>query len=140
MYHGELILGPTLLHRGGLDYIPALLMDIQLDQAIVLLILVCDGVQLFLVQAVDVADVSQPRVKQAHVLGCHGGLDTAAAVVAADNNVLDFEVADRVVNDGHDVEVDVVNEVGDVAVDEHLAGLEARDGFGGDAGVGAAWT
>jgi hypothetical protein len=47
-------------------------------------------------------------------------------------------VAYRVVNDGHDVEVGVADEVGDVAMDEHLAGAEARNGFGGDAGVGAA--
>jgi hypothetical protein len=59
--------------------------------------------------------------------------------VSAHDNVLDLEVADRVVNHGHDVEVDVINQVGDVAVDEHLAGFEARDGFGGDARVGAAW-
>jgi hypothetical protein len=47
-------------------------------------------------------------------------------------------VADGVVYDGHDVQVDVVDEVGDVAVDEHLAWIETGDGFGGDAGVRAA--
>lgn len=140
MYDRKVILSPTLLHRRRLNHIPALLMYIQLDKPLILLLLVRNLVKLVLVQAVDVADVSQPGVEQAHVLRRHGGFDASAAVVSADNDVLDFEVADGVVDDGHDVEVDVVDEVGDVAVDEHLARLEAGDGFGGDAGVGAAWT
>ena len=71
-------------------------------------------------------------------MGCHGSFNASAAVVAADDDVLDFEVAHGVVDDGHYVEVGVADKVGDVAVDEHLARAEAGDGFGGDAGVGAA--
>jgi hypothetical protein len=138
MHHRELVLRPALLHRGGLDDIPALLMYIQLYQPVILLLGIGDQVQLVLVQAVHITDVSQPWVQQAHVLGRHGGLDAAAAVVSANDDVLDFEVPHRVVDHGHDVEVDIVDKVGDVAVDEHLAGLEAGDGFGGDARVGAA--
>lgn len=58
--------------------------------------------------------------------------------MAADDDVLDFEVADSVVDDRHHVKVDVIYEISDVAVDEHLAWLEPGDGFSGDAGVGAA--
>jgi hypothetical protein len=135
----ELVLGKALLDGCRLDDVPALLNDVDLDETVVFRVFVGDGVELVLVQTVDVADVSQPRVQQTQVLGSHSGLDTAAAVVSAHDNVLDLEVADRVVNHGHDVKVDVINQVGDVAVDEHLAGVEARDGFGGDARVGAAW-
>ena len=142
VHNRELVLSPTLLHSRRLDHIPTLLIHIQLNELIVLLFLCAavghNIVELLLVQSVDVADVSEPRVQQTHVLWCHGGLDTTTAVVAANDNVLNFEVADRVVYDGHDVEVDVVDEVGNVAVDEHLAGLETGDGFGGDARVGAA--
>jgi hypothetical protein len=138
MHHRKLIFRPTLLHRGCLDNIPALLMHIQLHQPIILLLFILNFVELVLVQAVHVSDISQPGIEQAHVLWRHGGFDAAAAVMAADDNVLYFEVADGVVYDGHDVEVDVVYEVGNVAVDKHLAGFEACDGFGGDAGVGAA--
>ena len=138
----ELVLSPTLLHSRRLDHIPALLIDIELNKLVVLFLLCAavghNIVELLLMQSVDVADVPEPGVQQTHVLWCHGGLDTTAAVVAAHDNVLNFEVADRVVYDGHDVEVDVVDEVGNVAVDEHLAGLETGDGFGGDTGVGAA--
>lgn len=56
----------------------------------------------------------------------------------ADDDVLDVQVADGVVYDRHYVQVDVVDEVGDVAVDEHFSWFEACYGFGGDAGVGAA--
>lgn len=135
---GVLVLGKGLLDGGGLDDVAALLEDVELDEAVVALGLVGDSVELLLVQAVDVADVTQPGVEQAEVLGGHGGLDTAAAVVAADDDVLDAEVADGVVDDGHDIEVGVADEVGDVAVDEGLAGLEAGDLLGGDARVAAA--
>lgn len=138
MDNGIVILGIALLDGGRLDDVAALLLDIELDEAVVAGIVGGDGVELLLVQAVDVADVAQPGVQEAEVLGRHGGLDAAAAVVAADDDVLDAEVADGVVDDGHDVEVGVADEVGDVAVDKGLAGLEAGDLLGGDAGVGAA--
>jgi hypothetical protein len=48
-------------------------------------------------------------------------------------------VAYRVVYDRHDVQIDVVDQVGNVTVDEHLAWLETGNGFGGNAGVGAAY-
>jgi hypothetical protein len=138
MHHRKLIFRPALLHRRRLDHIPTLLVYIQLYQPIVLLSLVLNLIKLGLMQAVHVADVTQPRVEQAHVFGRHSGFHAAAAVVPADDDVFYFEVADGVVDDGHDVEVDVVDEVGDVAVDEHFAWFETCDGFGGDAGVGAA--
>lgn len=133
-----MVLGVRLLDGGGFDNVAALLDDVELDKAVVAGALVLDGVQLFLVQAVDVPDVPKPGVEEAEVLGGHGGLDAAAAVVAADDNVLDLEVLDGVVEHRGDVEVDVAHQIGDVAVHEGLAGLEARDLLGGDARVAAA--
>lgn len=125
------------MNVGRLDDVAALLNDVELDEPVISLALVGNGIELLLVKAVHVADVSQPGVQQTQVLGCHGGLDTAAAVVAADDDVLDAEVLDGVVDDAHGVEVSVADEVGDVAVDKCLAGLEAADLLGGDARVGA---
>ena len=88
-------------------------------------------------ESVHVADIAKPRVQDTQVLGRHGSLDTATAIVSTDDNVLDFEMADRVVDNGHDVEIRVTDEVGNVAVDKHLPRLEASDGFSGDARVGA---
>lgn len=133
-----MVLGVGLLDGGGLDDVAALLDDVELDEAVVAGALVPDGVQLVLVQAVDVPDVPEPGVEDAEVLGGHGGLDAAAAVVAAHDDVLDLEVLDGVVEHRGDVEVDVADQVGDVAVHKGLAGLEARDLLRGDARVAAA--
>lgn len=136
MDDGEAVLGIRLLEGGRLDHVAALLVDVELDEALVAGLLVGDGVELLLVQAVHVADVAQPGVHEAQVLGGHGRLDTAAAVVAADDNVLDLEVLDGILNDAHNVEVRVADQVGNVAVHKGIAGLQARDLLGGDARVG----
>lgn len=126
-----------MLHICSLDDVTALLDDVELYQAVVSLVLVGDGVQLLLVDSVDVANVSQPGVEQAHVFGCHGSLDTTAAVVAADNNVLDLKVVHSIVDDAHDVEVGADHHVGDVSVDKGLASLKASDLLSWNAGVTA---
>lgn len=130
--------GVRLLHGGCLDDVAALLHDIELDKSVVASSLVGNGIELGLVEAVNVTDVAQPGVQQAEVLGRHGCLDTTTAVVAADNNVLDVQVLDGVVDDGHDVDVNVADEVGNVAVDKSLARLKTGDLFGRDARVTAA--
>lgn len=138
MDDGVAVLGIALLEGGRLDHVAALLVDVELDEALVAGLLVLNGVELLLVQTIDVADVAQPGVHEAQVLGGHGGLDTAAAVVAADDNVLYLEVLDGVLDDAHNVEVRVAHQVGNVAVHKGVTGLQARDLLGGDARVGAA--
>lgn len=127
VHNGEVILLIALLHGSGLDDVPTLLDDAQLDQAIVPRVLGGDRVQLGLVQAVHVADVAQPRVQQAQVLGRHGGLDAAAPVVPAHHDVLDAQVAHRVLDHRHGVQVRVDHQVRDVPVDERLPRLQPRD-------------
>jgi hypothetical protein len=134
---GEAVGRVALLDGGCLDDVVALLNDVELDQALVARVLVGDGVELRLVQAVDVADVAQPGVEQAEVLGRHGGGDAAAAVVAAHDNVLDAQVPHGVVDDAHNVEIRVAHQVGNVAVHKGLAGSQARDGLGRDPRVAA---
>lgn len=56
----------------------------------------------------------------------------------AHDDVLHLEVRDGVGDDAAAVEVRRGQDVGDVAVHEDIAGLEAEDGGLGDAGVGAA--
>jgi len=58
--------------------------------------------------------------------------------VAADDDMLDFQVHDGVADDAEGVQVARVQDVGDVAVHEDIAGLEAQERGFGDAGVGAA--
>jgi hypothetical protein len=58
--------------------------------------------------------------------------------MSAEHDVRDFEMLDGIFDDGRDGDVGGRDDVGDVAVDEDVAGLEAEDGGFGDAGVGAA--
>jgi len=58
--------------------------------------------------------------------------------MAAEDDVRDFDMLDCVFDDGGDGDVGGGNDVGDVAVDEHVAGLETEEGCFGDARIGAA--
>lgn len=137
VHNGELVLAVRLLHVGRLDDVAALLNHVELDQPVISSSLVCDGVELLLVKSVDVTDVSQPRVEEAEILGRHGRLNAATAVVAANDNVLDAKVVNSIVDNAHNVKISVANEVGNVAMDKCLARLQARNLFRGDTRVGA---
>lgn len=52
--------------------------------------------------------------------------------------MLDLQVRDRILDDGAGVDVGRADDVGDVAVDEDVTGLQAEDRRLGDARVGAA--
>src|SRR5262249_36005867 len=56
-----------------------------------------------------------------------GGAHAAAAVVADDEYVLDLQSLDRVLEHGQAVEIGVHDDIGDVAVDEHLTRLQIGD-------------
>ena len=58
--------------------------------------------------------------------------------MAAENNVRDFQVLDGVFDNGGDGYVGRGDDVGNVAVNEDVAGLEAKDSSFGYAGIGAA--
>src|SRR5690606_4489630 len=66
------------------------------------------------------------------------GTDATATVVPDDENVLDLEHVDRELDHRHAIEVGVHHHVGDIAVDENLAGNQVDDLVGGHARIGAA--
>ena len=66
------------------------------------------------------------------------GAHAAAAVVPAHDDVLDPQRLDGELQHRHAVEVGRIDDVRDIAVHEHLAGLEAGDDVGRHAAVGAA--
>ena len=66
----------------------------------------------------------QPRIQQPQTPIPERGINATAPDVAADDYVLHFEVLDGVVDDGLGGEVGGGEDVGDVAVDEDLAGVE----------------
>lgn len=55
----------------------------------------------------------------------------------AHDDVLDVEMAHGVLDDAHNVEIGVDHQIGDVAVDEGLAGCQPGNLLCGDAGVAA---
>lgn len=80
----------------------------------------------------------QPDVEDIELrVGQRGG-DAAARRVPADDDVLDLEVEDGELDDGQQADVGGVDDVGDVAVREDVAGLAAEDDALGDSRVGAA--
>lgn len=70
----------------------------------------------------------QPNVEETQSVVAEGSADTTAAGVAADKNVLDLEVLDSELNDREGVDVGSGDNVGDVAVDKDLTGLQTQDG------------
>jgi hypothetical protein len=100
---------------------------------------VLDGVELLAVGGAHGLEGRQPGVEDAaDARVAEGGDGAAAGGVAAEDDVLDFEVGDGEFDDGRGVDVGGGDDVGDVAVDEDVAGLEAEYGGFGAAGVGAA--
>src|SRR5690606_2738026 len=90
------------------------------------------------VLVLDVLDVADPVVGQAHPGAVQRRADAAAAVVADHQDMFDLEHVDRELDHRQAVEVGVHHHVGDVAVDEHLARVDVDDLVGRHARVGAA--
>lgn len=126
----ELVVLEALLHRRSFDDVPAGFDDVQFNQSVVLCVLIRNFVEFGFVQTVHIADISQPWIENSQVGRTHGGFDASAVVVAANNDVLDVEMPDRVIDNAHDVEITVRHEVGNVAVNENFARLEPHDFVG----------
>lgn len=97
-----------------------------------------EGVEFLAVNPADGANAGKPVVDHPVAEVFQGGFDAAATIVAANDDVADFEDIDGVLDDGEDVEVGLCDDVGDIAVDEDFAGGEAGDLVGWDAAVRAA--
>lgn len=97
-----------------------------------------EGVEFLAVGAVEAADAGEPVVDDAVAEVFECGDHATAAVVAADDHVLNLEDIDRVLQDSEQVEIGFRDDIGDIAVDEDFAGCEAGDLVGGHAAVRAA--
>ncbi len=78
-----------------------------------------------------------PVVDEADAESVVSGRDTSATVVATDDDVFDLEDENGVFDNREAIEIGGADEIGDIAVDEDLAGREADDLVRGDAAVGA---
>lgn len=129
---------PGVFDDGGAADVVDLFDDVEFAEAVNALAFFLDGLDVVVVFVGDVLDVAEPVVDEAEFGFVECGADAAAAVVADDEDVFDFEDFDGVLEDAEAVEVGVDDEVGDVAVDEEFAWLEVDDFVGWDAAVGAA--
>lgn len=114
-------------------------LDVELGNADGALLVVLNGVELILVSVAQRLERRQPGVQDtADTAVGQGGRGAAAGRVAAQHNVLHLEVGDGILDDGRGVDVGGGDDVGNVAVDKDVAGLQAQDGGLGTARVRAA--
>ena len=84
----------------------------------------------------DIADVQQPVIDEPQFRVFHSGLHAAAAVVTANNDVLDLRDVYGVLNDRQAVEIGMNHRVGNVTVNKQFAGLKARQSLSRNTAVG----
>ena len=111
--------------------------DIQLDQ-FQLRLLLAQTLQLLEVIPPQPPQAHEPRIDYAEPPVRQRGRHPAAARVAREHDVLDFEMVDGVVDDGAGGQISRVHDVGDVAVHEDIARVEVEEGGLRAARVGAA--
>ena len=117
---------PCVAHDGGLADIEHLLDHVELAERVVP-VLLGESLDEFGVLVPHVLDVAQPVVDEAEASVRERGEHAAAAVVADDHDVLYPDHVGGELHHGKAVQIRMDDEVGDVAVDENLAGHEARD-------------
>ena len=115
-----------------------LLDDVQLHQAAATLQVAAERGQPWRMLVRNVFHMAQPVVGQAGGALFHHRLHAATAIVADDHHMFDLQHLHRELQHRQAVQVAVHHQVGDVAMHEHLAGVEADDLVGRHAAVGAA--
>jgi hypothetical protein len=84
----------------------------------------------------DIADVQQPVINQSQFRVFNRRLHAAAAVVAANDDVLDFQNVNGILNHRKAVEIGVNHQVGDITVNKQFSWLKAGQTFRRHAAVG----
>jgi len=131
------VLDPGFLYNRGLANVVDLLNDVEFDHSSLAGLGVGYGVQFLVMKSVDIFDVAQPVVENAVVAVGHSGFDATALVVAANDDVLDLEVIDRIVQYAEHRHVGMVHQVGYVSSGEDFARARGGDLVIGHPAVGA---
>ena len=111
---------------------------VQLAQPLPARVRVGERIQFPGVRLAEGADRGDPALQRIGRGRPEGRLDAPAAIVAGDDDVPDLQDVHRVLQDRQAVGIVGADDVGDVAVDEQLAGNQADDLVGRDPAVGAA--
>src|SRR5439155_22876188 len=96
MHHHRLVLSPRLLDDFGFAYRMDLSHDVELAQAAPACFFARRGVQFILVSAIYRSHMSEPVFQWQSGPIAQRGEHTAAAVMAANNDVFDLEYVDRI--------------------------------------------
>jgi hypothetical protein len=137
MHRHTLLAPPRIAHDCRLAHVAHLLDDVELAEPIEARRVAGAGGKFRRVQVAHVLHVAQPVVDQAERRVPRRRLHAAASVMAAHDDVLDPQHVDCVLQHGQAVQVRVHDNVGDVAMDEELAGEQADDLVGRHAAVRA---
>ncbi len=127
---------PGVSDDGGLADVGDLFDDVDFAQAIERFWFLAGASEPFLMLLADVLKVAKPVVAQADPVAPKRRPHAAAAVVAADDDVLNFQDIDGKLHDRQAVQVGVDDDIRDVSVDEQFARKKADDFIGRDAAVG----
>ena len=126
---------PGILDNGCVAHVTDLLDDVEFAQSLPTLEVVRDRIELLAIARINVLNVSKPVVDQPELPAAAGGVDATAAVMAADDDILDLENLDAKLKDRQAADVSVDDEVRHVAVYEHFARLKAQDFVGGNTAI-----
>src|SRR4051812_8021499 len=85
------------------------------------------SLELHVILPPHVLNVAQPVVDEAKAIVTQRGTDATAAVVAADDDMLDLQHLDSELQNRKTVEIGVDDYVGDVPMNEQLARRQADD-------------
>jgi hypothetical protein len=129
---------PGFAGDGGVADVEDLFDDVEFAHAVANRVTVTNFGEPFFMFLANVLEVTQPIIAETEAIALDGGADAAATVVAADDDVADFENIDGELHHGEAIEVGMDDEIGDIAVDEEFPGQKADDLIGGDAAIGAA--
>lgn len=86
----------------------------------------------------DVPDGLKPMIDQPEALAADCGANTAAAIVPANDDMFHMQLLYGEFDHGEHIQISRVDEVGDVAMDEHFARFQSGDHIGRHAAVGTA--
>src|SRR5215469_8498349 len=129
---------PRVEHEDIGSHILDLLNHIEFAQAVKPATLVLQRFELLAVRSGQLANGMQPVVDEPPTFTIDGGADATAAVMSDNHNVLHFEDVDGKLEHGQIIGILRRSEIGDVAVDEQLAGVEPDNGIRRHSAIGAA--
>lgn len=109
---------PGAAENGGVAEVAHLLDHVETAQGAGALVGRGQGIQIGGELFADIGKVPEPVADQPDLAPFEHSLNAAAAIVAADDDVLDPEHLDGVLDDREAVEVGMHDEIGDIAMDE----------------------